>query len=322
MLQDLSHRRLIFVTGKGGTGKSTLVTALGMHLAALGHKVLLAEVDNARPTLGGYFDREIGYAPVRVGVNLDAVNIDFANALRSYLERVVPVERLVRLILRNRIVRTFLFATPGARETVILGQLNHWYKCTAEGHEGDRQHWDHVIVDLPASGHAVSLFGTPLTIQKLFRVGPLRAEAETILDAFRDPEHVALVMVSIAEEMSINETLETMARVREFGWPPLAGVVLNRHPAVAFDEAERAALQRLEQAAAVRPPPGNAGVVIDAAVATRIAQRRSDEALVRLEKQVDGAVYRVPFVSGGSVEVALGLAEILSSLAMRGEDAR
>lgn len=325
MLQDLSQRRLIFVTGKGGTGKTTLVTALGMHLASLGHKVLLAEVDNARPTLGGYFDRDIGYSPVRVGVNLDAVNIDFANALRSYLERVVPVERLVRLILRNRIVRTFLFATPGARETVILGQLNHLYKQTAapdfeETSGSARRGWNHVIVDMPASGHAVSLFGTPLTIQKLFRVGPLRAEADTVLEAFCDPAYVALVMVSISEEMSINETLETMAKVREFGWPPLAGVVLNRNPAVAFDPGERAALRRLEWAASRQTPPGNADVVVDSAAATRIAQKRSDEALVRLEQEVGGAVYRVPFVSGGSVEVALGLAEILSSLALRGEE--
>jgi len=318
MLQKLAHRRLIFVTGKGGTGKTTLVTSLGMHLASLGHKVLLAEVDNARPTLGGYFDRDIGYSPVRVGVNLDAVNLDFANALRSYLERVVPVQRLVRLILRNKIVRTFLFATPGARETVILGQVNHLYKRTAErpgDDSGDRRDWDHLIVDMPASGHAVSLFGTPLTIQKLFRVGPLRNEAETVLTAFSDEAHVALVMISIAEEMSINETLETMDKVRGFGWPPLTGVVLNRHPAVAFDGDERAALRTLEAAVAEGAPPGNVDAVVDSAAATRIAQRRSDEALARLEQAVDGAVHRVPFVSGGSVEVARGLAEILGQLA-------
>ncbi len=323
MYRSLSRRRLIFVTGKGGVGKSTFVTSLGMHLASMGRRVLLAEVDNAKPTLGGYFDRPIGFEPVRVAVNLDAINIDFLGALRSFLFDAIPVERLVKLILRNRIVRTFLVATPGAREMVVLGRVRRLAQLTRDRH--DDEGWDHLIVDMPASGHAVSTLSTPVTARKLFKVGPIRKEAEQLLAEFNDPEHVALVMVSISEEMSINETLETMAKVRAAGWPPLAGVVLNRFPRVAFDATDAGLLGQV--GASVDAPagdgrafgdtgladrgPGNAPVVLEAASASLIEARRSAEALRRLEHSTGGAVQRLPFVPGGSVEVAHQLAEII-----------
>ncbi len=331
MYRELSQRRLIFVTGKGGVGKTTFVTSLGMYLASLGRKVLLAEVDNAKPTIGGYFDRPIGFSPVRVAVNIDAVNIDFMGALRAFLYEAVPMDRLVRLILRNRIVRTFLIATPGAREMVVLGRVRQLAQATLDSRatqdgEGDRREgWDHLIVDMPASGHAVSTLSTPVTVQRLFKVGPIRKEAEKLLDEFNDPRHVALVMVSISEEMSINETLETMEKIRAAGWPPLAGAVLNRFPTVDFDDRDADLLSRVGAAGAERVAggrafgaagladqgPGNAPAVLEAAAAARIEQRRSAEALVRLERSTGGAVQRLPFVRGGSVEVARRLAGII-----------
>jgi arsenite/tail-anchored protein-transporting ATPase len=324
MFRELTQRRLIFVSGKGGVGKTTVVTALGLYLAGLGRKVLLAEVDNARPTIGGYFDRPIKFSPVRVGMNLDAVNIDFMSALRAFLHDVVPVERLVRLILRNRIVRTFLVATPGAREMVVLGRLLQLARDSGVGHDiegwdGDggaepvrrsvvEKGWDHMIIDMPASGHAASMFGTPLTVRKLFKVGPIRRAAEEILQTFQDKNSVALVMVSISEEMSINETIETMARVRAFGWPPLAGVVLNRYPRVAFQPRDEALLKLVEE---LEEGPGNISPVLESAKALLNEQARSNQALERLVAEADGMVTHLPFVKGGSVEVARQLAEIM-----------
>ncbi len=306
---------MIFVTGKGGVGKTTFVTALGMHLASLDRRVLLAEVDNAHPTIGGYFDRPIGVEPVRVGVNLDAVNIDFMGALRAFLYDVVPVTRLVRLILRNRIVRTFLVATPGAREMVLLGRVLQLARASGLGVGDDEPRrrvrgrgWDHMIIDMPASGHAVSMLATPLTCRKLFRVGPIRNLAEDVIGAFSDGDDVAMVMVSISEEMSINETLETMRRIRSLGWPPLTGVVLNRFPTADFDEEDAALLTRLERASGA---PGNAAAVLEAARAVTIERARSTEALQRLEREAADLVGRLPFVEGGSVEVAHSLAELM-----------
>ena len=342
MYRELSQRRLIFVTGKGGVGKTTFVAALGMYLASLGRKVLLAEVDNAKPTIGGYFDRPIGFSPVRVAVNIDAVNIDFMGALKAFLYEAVPMDRLVRLILRNRIVRTFLIATPGAREMVVLGRVRQLAQATLEsratedgegataGRDGG---WDHLIVDMPASGHAVSTLSTPVTVQRLFKVGPIRKEAEKLLDEFNDPRHVALVMVSISEEMSINETLETMEKIRVAGWPPLAGAVLNRFPTVDFDETDADLLRRVGATGAKRAAggrafgttgmddlgPGNAPSVLEAASASLIEQRRSSEALKRLERSTGGAVQRLPFVRGGSVEVARQLAGIIGEYAAEEE---
>jgi arsenite/tail-anchored protein-transporting ATPase len=322
LLSEIPLRKLIFVTGKGGVGKTTFVTALGIYLAGLDRRVLLAEVDNARPTIGGYFDRPIGFEPVRVGVNLDAVNIDFMGALRAFLYDVVPVSRLVRLILRNRLVRTFLVATPGAREMVLLGRVLQLARVSGLGEDapGSRspgQGWDHMIIDLPASGHAVSMLGTPITCRKLFRVGPIRNLAEDVIEAFTDDQDVAMVMVSISEEMSINETLETMERIHALGWPPLAGVVLNRFPTAEFGHDDAALLRGIGPATNA---PGNTGVLLEAARAVTIERARSTEALQRLQRQAEGMVGRLPFVEGGPVEVARSLAEIMGPRLM-GEDA-
>ena len=319
MFRQLSDRRLIFVTGKGGVGKSTLVTALGMYLASRGRKVLLAEVDNARPTIGAYFDRPIGFDPVRVAVNLDVANIEFISALRAFLLDVVPVERIVKVILRNRIVRTFLVATPGAREMVVLGRLLQLAResgVTDPGAKKTERGWDHMIVDMPASGHAVSMFGTPLTCRKLFKVGPIRRAAEEVLTAFTDNTQVALVMVSISEEMSINETLETMGKVRAFGWPPLAGVVLNRYPQVEFEPGEAALVQSLAERDDL---PGNMPWVLEAARMVLTEQDRSTQAMERLVAEAGNQVTYLPFVKGLSVEVARQLAEIIGEQ-VRGEE--
>ncbi len=322
MFEEISQRRVIFVTGKGGVGKTTVAAALGLYLARRGRNVLLAEVDNGRPTLRGYFDRPIGFEPVRVAVHVDAANVEFAGALQSFLTEIVPVERLVRLILRNRIVRTFLLATPGAREVVVLSRL-HQLACRAGMHrhsddgEGgrldeDERRWDHLIVDMPASGHAVSMFGTPRTIERLFKVGPLRTQADRVLRDFSDPEEAALLMVSISEEMSINETLETLEKVRAYGWPPLAGVLLNRFPAVAFTERDRELMARLDGVPG--PRPGNLEAVLEAATAARIEHRRFAMAMIRLEREVGAAVHRLPFVRGGPVEVARTLAGMMAGV--------
>ena len=327
MFETLSHRRTIFVTGKGGVGKTTFITSLGMYLASRGRRVLLAEVDNARPTLGAYFDRPIGFKPVRVAVNLDAVNIDFLGSLKAFLAEIIPMDRLVRLILRNRIVRTFLLATPGAREVTILTRVQQLAAQAGhrvaeeptpreEGRAAAERKWDHLIIDMPSSGHAVSMFGTPVTVQRLFNAGPLRNQAARVLRTFSDEEQTALVMVSISEEMSINETLETMTKVRAYSWPPLTGVALNRYPAVAFDARDATLLTALELTPE-DPAVGNLPFILEAATASRIEQRRSSLALIRLQRELAGKVCKLPFVQGGPVEVARQLAEIMAAEAAR-----
>lgn len=234
-VEALLEGRLLLVTGKGGTGKSTVAASLAVLAATRGRKVLLAELDMSRSAMSGMFGRPIGPEPVTVAPRLDVANILYGPALEDFIGNVVPVGRIVRLVLDNPIVRKFLDFTPGAREMATLSRVVQY-----------ASEYDLVVVDLPASGHAFSLLDVTRSALSLFRSGPMREQAEALRQVLeRDSTRVALV--ALPEEMVVNETLETHARFEDFGLlsrPPV--VFLNRATLPTLSDDERTLLDRLE----------------------------------------------------------------------------
>tara|TARA_Y100001968_G_scaffold14277_1_gene11551 strand:- start:1155 stop:2072 length:918 start_codon:yes stop_codon:yes gene_type:complete len=301
-LIDLSLRRLYFVTGKGGTGKTAVCVGLARALARRGRRVLILEVDAPRPNLPSYFGGESSYEPRVLAPRIEGANIDFFSALRSYVESVVPVKSIVRLILRNKVVRIFLTATPGARELVILSRI--WE------HSFDPR-WDHILVDLPASGHAVALFRCPFLAQQTFDRGPLRERAQEIAERFTDPQVSALLFCALPGEMPINETLETREQIVRMGLPPVGGVFLNRYP----DEQLTAGDEELLSVLASRPDelPGRVREVMEAGLEMRREQVIADQGLARL-REIFGSdsTQSLPILPGTHVQVSDALSLMLS----------
>jgi anion-transporting ArsA/GET3 family ATPase len=230
----LLEGRLTLVTGKGGTGKSTVAAALAVLGAARGRRVLLAELDMSRPTLTSVFGVEPTDTPKTVLPRLDVANIRYAPSLERFIGNVVPMRRIVRLIINNPIIRKFLDFTPGAREMVTLSRLVDLSK-----------EYDLVVVDLPASGHAFSLLDVTRSALGLFRSGPMRERAQVIRNVL-EADTTRLAMVALPEDMVVNETLETHARLAEAGLlarPPV--VVLNRGTRPTLTDDERALLAAL-----------------------------------------------------------------------------
>jgi len=303
MLQQLSQRQLLFVTGKGGTGKSTFTAALGMTLAKRGKRVLLAEVDSARPALQAEFGRRPEFQPLAVAPGIHIANIDFLNALHAYLVEVVPVERVVGLILKNKIVQYFLQATPGARELVILSRIH----SLARGGQ-----FDTIIVDLPASGHAVSLFKTLDTVRRLFQVGPLRKRGEEISETLADDRRTGLVLMTIPEEMSVHEALETARRIARLGFPRLDAVVLNRDPGPTLSDSERRWLEGIEVPREATTSGSRLSQAAHALSAADAASGRAEIARRRLEDELGAAPSSLPLVAGGEgLTTARQIAEYL-----------
>lgn len=234
-VERLVRSRIVLVTGKGGTGKTSLAAALGQVLARRGNRALIVEVDAQQPAFKSLFGIEPGYEPVPVTANLSICNLDWHSALREWLEHTVPIQRITRLILSNRMVRAFLDATPGARELVLLS------KIVSLGAQ-----WDHVVVDLPASGHAVGLLRVPRVALRLMGTGPIRQRSVEILDAFAATD-TRLVVMALPEEMVINETVELVravtGQVPELRHPV---VVLNRASKPTLTADELTLLDRLE----------------------------------------------------------------------------
>lgn len=237
-VQSLLDSRLVMVTGKGGTGKTTYAAALAVLAAAKGRRTVLCELDNQRPSMSAIFDRVAPFAPVTVRPNLDLTNIRWEEALQAYLYSIVPSQRVVSAVLGNPIISRFLDFTPGSQELVGLSIV---------GNLVDR--YDLVVVDMPASGHAFSLLDVTRSALGLFRSGPVRKRAMELIDLLHRPS-TRMVYVALPEEMVVNETIETHEKMKKFallGGDPV--VFLNRATLPTLTPEERALLGRLSGSA-------------------------------------------------------------------------
>lgn len=236
MVNGLQNKKVIFVTGKGGTGKTSLAAALAIQASREGKRVLLAEIDVTRPAAEDFFGKTTEYSPVRLAERIDGVNVVFLEALRAYLGETISMDFIVSTILKNKVVRYFLESTPFAREIAILNTLyQHYLKIISGGS------YDLLVVDLPATGHARSILSVPRSIFSMFRLGPLLKRAREIDTFLRDERRVCLSLITLAEEMPINETLEAYHRLKADTPVAMGPVFVNRLPSVALapEEAEQ-----------------------------------------------------------------------------------
>jgi anion-transporting ArsA/GET3 family ATPase len=221
-------RRLILVVGKGGVGRSTVAASIAGKCAALGKKTLLYET-NANDRFGPYFDKPpVGDVPVQLAPNLWAVNATAASALSEYGLMILRWKSVYEMVFENRVSRAFLRAIPGLDDYALLGKA--WFHTT-EDRRG-RPVWDTVVFDMPASGHSVSMLRVPWVIVDTVPEGPLTRDARTIKAMLCDPARTAAVLVTLAEEMPVNEAIELEAKLTALGIVPqqlLVNQVFPRH---------------------------------------------------------------------------------------------
>jgi anion-transporting ArsA/GET3 family ATPase len=284
---DLLDRRLVVVTGKGGVGKSTVAASLATLAARRGKKVLVAEVDareRVAPMLGG---RPSGPVIRQVLPNISTVNVDPRHALEEYALMVVKVRAIYQAVFENRVVRFFLRAVPSLSETLMLGKILH----EARSESGGRPRWDLVIVDAPATGHAVQLLGVPKALLDTVPAGPLRRDAEWMQALLTDPAKTSVVLVSLPEEMPVSETVELDAQVRDLLRIPRGPVFVNAMPDERFTPGE---LQRLRRLVETAPPVGPAA---RAAVLQGGRQERAEEQVARLHEALGRPLVTLPLLA-------------------------
>lgn len=291
----LLDTRVLLLTGKGGTGKTTLAAAIGGLLAAQGRRVCVAELDSQRPALTSIFGVVPVYEPVEVRKNLSICNVEWAGALDDWLADVVAMPRVVRLIARNRVVSVFLEATPGARDLMLLMRV-----LRLAGR------FDHLVVDLPASGNAVAMLSVAVTARRLFDAGPIRRCAEELV-ALLTAKDTALALVALPEDMVVNETIETRHKVaRDLLGMRVPLVFLNRStpPTLTPDESS------LLSALAALPHEGLAREVVAAGTWEEELENATRESLHRLVTEVDAPVLALPVLARGE-----GARRVVSQLA-------
>lgn len=210
MLDELEDKRLIFVTGKGGVGKSTAAAALASALARRGKRVLVVETDTYSAMGDMLGVTEPGVEPHKARGDLWAVNLSARECLVSTLTRYLPSERLVRAITGNRVTEAFFESAPSVSEFVLLDSIQVYAERTGA------EAFDHVVVDLPASGHAVTFLTVPKTLDGMMRgIGPIAKRAGIINASIANRRSTAIVAVCLPEEMPVNETIELDEQLRE-----------------------------------------------------------------------------------------------------------
>lgn len=232
----LYDRRFLFVTGKGGVGKTTVTMALALGFAARGKRVLCASC-NAKERFSTVFGTAaVGPDVVPLAPRVWGVNLDPARSMQEYGLMFMKSKTLYRAVFDNRYVRSFFRATPGLYEWAMLGKA--WWHSTDEAAE-QGQGYDVVLLDAPATGHGLDMLRVPKVIVEVVPPGILRRDAERAWATFSDPTKGGVVVVTLPEDMPVSETLELLGSLQGELRLPVARCVVNAVLPPLFKASER-----------------------------------------------------------------------------------
>lgn len=261
-LEQLLDRRLVLITGKGGVGKTTVSAALALVAARSGKRTVICEIEGPSavgPLLGG---RAASHAPMPIGDGVHLAVLSADDGLRAYLADKIRLPGIVDLVFKQQAVSRFFRAAPAFAE---MGLLYAIHRLLEERDSKGQPRWDNVIVDLPASGHAVGMLEAPFIGKKIFLAGPVRTLCESMESMLLDQELTTCAVVTLPEELPVNEALELAAKLRERGLL-VETVLANAVEREALEPEERAVVERLRS---LSPRP----ILEGAAVAARRAAR-------------------------------------------------
>ncbi len=215
----MSTAPILFVTGKGGTGKTTVAIALSTALARRGDRVLLVEPYGQTGAQSYFRDTEIALSPTDVADNLSAVRLQPRQLLEDYFRKLLKLPALARRLLSSSSFNAVTSAAPGVSEFLALDRLDVW------SHQAE---YDRIVVDGPATGHAMQLLRSPFQLAAIASGSPLQRPLQRITRALQRKDRVRVALVSICEEMSIAESIDAHQVVSDQLGISIARPVLNR----------------------------------------------------------------------------------------------
>jgi anion-transporting ArsA/GET3 family ATPase len=311
-MPGLADKRLVFVTGKGGVGKSTVAIALGIAASRRGLRTMVAELSGQARAAGLFgVSAAAGEEVALDGGDLHATSVEMEHALDEYLHE--RAGRVGDLLAASRAFHAFAGATPGMRELMTVGKAWELAQDPRRIRRDGNRPYDLVIVDAPATGHALGTLRTPATFAEIARVGPIAHQGRTIDAALRDPAQTAVLAVALPEEMPVTETLALRRGLREALDLELAGVVVNACLPPRLGPRQAGTVAAL---AARSGADGVVGAALRAAASEHARASAQREQVARLAEGLAAPPLELPYVFAPLLDAAAlaTLADLLEEL--------
>ncbi len=278
-VSDLLDPRLLVVTGKGGVGKTSVAAALAVAAARFGRRTCLVEVEGRQSLSRLFATQPWDFTEREFRPGLFGLSIDPEASLREYLDMFYGARRLSRIVTSSSAVEFATSAAPGIKDVLLIGKVKEMERRRrADG----RFAYDLIVVDAPPTGRIVNFLRAPDATTELVNVGPVRQQAQSVIEMLQDPARTHLQLVTLLEEMPVQETVESVAALRDLG-VTVGPVVVNRVLEERLDEAARKALDDLD-AEELRGVLAGADLAVDAAAAAALLDV-GDAHLRRLDLQ-------------------------------------
>jgi Anion-transporting ATPase len=320
-MQSILDRKLLVITGKGGVGKTTIAAAVGLAAASAGRRAIVVEVgeESRLPGLFGIAEPAAG-VEIELQDRLSSISIDPDSALLEWLQA-LGGRVSGRVLASSGTFQYFAAAAPGAKELVTMVKV--WQLTRGESRRGHTAGHDLVVLDAPATGHALGMLGSPQTFGSIARVGPIAGQTRQLRELLESPARTAYLAVALGTEMAVTEALEVQQGLRRQLGRDLAAVVVNALLPLRFTAAELERIAALSE----EPSPGADAGAPDAArqavAASTLKAARGVHDRARLQHNQVARLRRrsfdvvgVPFVWGARMDLA-GVSGIAKRLARK-----
>ena len=280
--------RVLIVAGKGGTGKTTIAAALAVMAAEAGVSVLVVELEGKpglHAALGG--TGPLRYDEVQVGA-VRARRVTPDDSLLEYLND-HGLQRFSKRLVASGLLEVVSTAIPGLRDVLVLGKIKQLERAESA---------DLVIVDAPATGHAVTFLSSARGLLDAARAGPVRTQAAEVLEMLRDPSRCRLILITLPEELPVSETIEAAYQLEDRVGVQLGPLVVNR-----FDPLPDGLRRSLDHRAATTAGLGDTEIrVLEEAQRFRLRRHEvQQEQIDRLARELPLPQLRVPTIQAPSI---------------------
>lgn len=224
MLDLEFSQKLLFVTGKGGTGKSFLASILAVKYAAQGKKVLLIDAESTGDTAEHFEHSQVGYDPVEVSNNIFILQSRTDEALSEYLKLNAKIPTWTKVTPLARLIDLVSNAAPGVKEILVTGKICFEAKQIIDG-ESD---FEMIIVDAPSSGHVISMLDAPRALAELVSKGMIQEQTKWMQEILNDKKFTGVVVVTTTDEVVLRETNDLIGKIEDLTKVSIAGIVINK----------------------------------------------------------------------------------------------